>query len=150
MNVDDLLGRVLLYKVGHHGSHNATVRRDPRDVSSSDPLGVPFGLELMNDIIAMIPVDYDAVKKEMPDPWKMPHEPLYRRLREKARRRVLRSDLELEPLDKRRDQEDVVPKGTAWKVVPGLPGVRWRRASDKFKNGTEGPLYYDIAIALRH
>ena len=59
-------------------------------------IGAPFGLELMNDIIALIPVDADAARKNMPDPWKMPHEPLYRRLREKARRRVLRSDLELD------------------------------------------------------
>jgi hypothetical protein len=148
VEIEDLLDRVVLYKVGHHGSHNATVRRDPRVASSTDPLGVPFGLELMNDIIAMIPVDYDAVKKEMPDPWKMPHEPLYRRLREKARLRVLRSDLELEPLDKRRDEPDVVPKDSAWAPVPGLPGVRWRRAPDDFASGTKGPVYYDVAIAL--
>jgi hypothetical protein len=149
LTVEDLLDRVLVYKVGHHGSHNATVRRDPRVASATDPLGVPFGLELMNDIIALIPVDYDAVKKEMPDPWKMPHEPLYRRLREKARLRVLRSDLELQPLDRRRDAEDVVPQASAWADVPGLPGVRWRRASTEFTQGTKGPLYYDIAIALR-
>ena len=97
----------------------------------------------------MIPVDHDAVRKEMPDPWKMPHEPLYRRLREKARLRVLRSDLELKPLDKARDEKDVVPNGEAWAAVPGLPGVRWRRAKDTFKTGTKGPLYYDVAIALR-
>lgn len=149
LKVDSLLDRVLLYKVGHHGSHNATVRRDPRDSSSTDPLGAPFGLELMHDIIAMIPVDYDAVKKEMPDPWKMPHEPLYRRLREKAGRRVMRSDLELTPLVKSRDQDDVVPEDENWKPVPGLPGVRWRKSKDTFDKGTKGPLYYEVAIALR-
>jgi hypothetical protein len=103
----------------------------------------------MNDIIAMIPVDHDAAKKEMPDPWKMPHEPLYRRLREKARLRVLRSDLELTPLVKGRDEDDVVPDRTAWTPVPGLPDVRWRRSKETFENGTEGPLFYDVAIALR-
>jgi hypothetical protein len=148
LKVDSLLERVLLYKVGHHGSHNATVRRDPRDPSSTDPLGAPFGLELMNDIIAMIPVDYDAAKKEMPDPWKMPHEPLYRRLREKARLRVLRSDLELTPLVKRRDEDDVVPAVTDWAAVPGLPDIRWRQAEETFETGTAGPLYYDVAIPL--
>jgi len=148
VKIENLLDRVLLYKVGHHGSHNATVRRDSRDASTGDPLGAPFGLELMNDIIAMIPVDHDAVRKEMPDPWKMPHEPLYRRLREKARLRVLRSDQELKPLDARRDEKDVVPDSTTWKAVPGLPGVRWRRSADEFKNGTKGPLYYDVAITL--
>jgi hypothetical protein len=151
VKIESLLDRVLLYKVGHHGSHNATVRRDPRDASSSDPLGAPFGLELMNDIIAMIPVDYDAAKKEMPDPWKMPHEPLYRRLREKARLRIMRSDLELTPLDPKRDERDLVPAGEDWKAVPGLPGVRWRRSKAKFAKdqGTQGPLYYDVAIPRR-
>jgi hypothetical protein len=148
LTADNLLDRVLLYKVGHHGSHNATVRRDPRDTSSPDPFGAPFGLELMNDIIAMIPVDEDAAKKEMPDPWKMPHEPLYVRLREKARLRVLRSDLSMAPLHEDRDQRDVVPKDSNWRPVPGVPGARWRRSEQPFVNGTAGPLYYDVAIAL--
>jgi hypothetical protein len=53
-------------------------------------------------------------------------------------------------LDKRRDDEDV-PQDSAWVDVPGLQGVRWRRASSDldFKSGTKGPLYYDVAIALR-
>jgi hypothetical protein len=144
---DELLSRVLLYKVGHHGSHNSTVRRDPRDLSSPDPIGAPFGLELMNDIIAMIPVDHDAVKKKMPDPWKMPHEPLYRRLREKARRRVMRSDLELMPLDDSRDERDLVPPSEKWTPVPGVTGARWRRSKETFTKGTKGPLCYDIAIS---
>lgn len=147
-DVDQLLDRVLLYKVGHHGSHNATVRRDPRDLSTPDPNGAPFGLELMNDIIAMIPVDYDAVRKNMPDPWLMPHEPLYRRLRDKARRRVLRSDQELAPLDATREERDIVPAKPQWTDVPGVPDVRWRASSEQFETGTKGPLYYDVAIAL--
>lgn len=148
LEADDLLTRVLLYKVGHHGSHNATVRRDPREPSSTDPIGAPFGLELMNDIVAMIPVDWDAAKKEMPDPWKMPHEPLYRRLREKTRRRILRSDLQLTPLDVQREDPDLVPKSTRWQPVPGLEGVQWRRSAEQFATGTPGPLCYDVAITL--
>lgn len=148
LSAHDLLARTLLYKVGHHGSHNSTVRRDPSDAASADPHGAPFGLELMNDIIAMIPVDYDAVRKEMPDPWKMPHEPLYRRLREKAQRRILRSDLELTPLDPRRDGPDLVPTSTSWTPVPGLEGVRWRKSGEEFTHGTKGPLYYDVSISL--
>jgi len=147
-SADDLLSRVLLYKVGHHGSHNSTLRRDPREPSPADALGVPFGLELMNDIIALIPVDRDAVDKKMPTPWHMPHEPLYRRLREKARRRVLRSDRSLAPLDSRREEADEVPRSEQWSGVPGMKGLRWRRSKDDFAIGTEGPLYYDIAIPL--
>ena len=148
VTIEELLNRVLLYKVGHHGSHNATVRRDPRDTSTPDPNGAPFGLELMNDIIAMIPVDHDAVRKNMPDPWLMPHEPLYVRLRDKARRRVMRSDLELAPLNPSREDPDLVPDTEKWAAVPGVPGARWRMSKEEFGTGTKGPLYYDLAIKL--
>ena len=74
----DLLGRTVFYKVGHHGSHNATLREQ--------------GLELMQseDLVAMIPVDHDmAVKKG----WgKMPFDPLLKRLTEKTRGRIIRID----------------------------------------------------------
>jgi hypothetical protein len=147
---DELLSRTLVYKVAHHGSHNATVRRDPRETSASDELGVRFGLELMKDIVAMIPVDWAAAQKKMPDPWRMPHEPLYVRLREKARRRVLRSDSQLKPLDKARDEADLIPTEAKWKPVPGLKGLKWRCSAEKFGEGegTNGPLYYDLAIPL--
>jgi hypothetical protein len=147
-SADSLLERVLLYKVGHHGSHNATVRRDPRDTSTPDPFGAPFGLELMDDIIAMIPVDWDAAQKKMPDPWKMPHEPLYRKLREKSRRRVLRSDEQLKPLDARAEETDHVPSGSGWQPVPGLKGVRWRASEVAFTAGLKEPLHYEVAIRL--
>ncbi len=150
MTADELLSRTLIYKVGHHGSHNATLRRDPRETSASDELGIRYGLELMNDIVAMIPVDWAAAKKKMPDPWRMPHEPLYRRLREKARRRVLRSDSKLNPLDGKREEADLVPMDTAWRPVPGLKGLKWRRSAESFSDaeGTSGPLCFDVAIPL--
>jgi hypothetical protein len=149
VTADDLLARTRIYKVGHHGSHNATARRDPREPSAADRLGVPFGLELMNDIVAMIPVDYAAAKKNMPDPWKMPHEPLYRRLREKADRRVLRSDLQVKPLDLDRDGPDRVPTSTTPQDVPGLKGMRWSRSKAEFSVGTPGPLYYQVEISMK-
>jgi hypothetical protein len=74
----DLLRRTVLYKVGHHASHNATLRAK--------------GLELMEspDLVAMIPVHHDmAVKKRWPG---MPFPPLLARLEEKAHGRVVRID----------------------------------------------------------
>jgi hypothetical protein len=74
----DLLSRTVLYKVGHHASHNATL--------------TGLGLELMTspDLVAMIPVDRSvAVNKH----WSMPARSLYRRLIEKAHGRVVRSDI---------------------------------------------------------
>ena len=29
-----------------------------------------------------------------------------------------------------------------------MKGLRWRRSKEEFAFGTEGPLYYDIAIPL--
>lgn len=85
----DLLKRTVFYKVGHHGSHNATMRAQ--------------GLELMEspDLVAFIPVNHEmAVKKH----WgAMPFTPLLKRLIEKSRGRVVRID---EGLDKAPDGVD--------------------------------------------
>jgi hypothetical protein len=73
----DLLARTVLYKVGHHASHNATLRAQ--------------GLELMtsNHLVAMIPVNEEKAKQKA---WKMPFEPLLRRLEQTTRGRVIRAD----------------------------------------------------------
>jgi hypothetical protein len=148
MSADDLLRRTILYKVGHHGSHNATARRDSDETTAEHPLGVPFGLELMNDIVAMIPVDWQAVKKNMPDPWEMPYDKLYRRLREKSRLRVLRADESISPL-RSPEEPDIVPTSEHWQPVPGLKHARWRCSAEKFQVGdNKGPLYYDVAFEL--
>lgn len=73
-----LLAKTVLYKVGHHGSHNATLRAK--------------GLELMTNskLVAMIPVDHKtAVKKN----WtKMPFLPLLEKLSERTHGRMVRID----------------------------------------------------------
>lgn len=79
----DLLSRTAFYKVGHHGSHNATLRE--------------FGLEQMmsKDLIAFVPVDKSQAEKNR---WhEMPFEPLMERLHEKTRGRVVRSDATAAP-----------------------------------------------------
>lgn len=84
VRADDLLARTVVYKVGHHGSHNATLK--------------DLGLEKMihRDLIALVPVDKAmAVKKR----WKMPFPPLYKRLLERTRGRVILADAS-EPLPK--------------------------------------------------
>lgn len=74
---DDLLSRTVLYKVGHHGSHNATLRE--------------HGLEKMThpELVAMIPVDEEQAGEKG---WAMPFEALEKRLRERTKGRVLRAD----------------------------------------------------------
>ncbi len=149
VTADDLLGRTLLYKTGHHGSHNATLKNYVRPGSRED--GEAYGLELMNDIIAMIPVDRAAADRPMPRPWRMPHRPLYKRLRMKSERRVLRADESIKPFTSA--AKDVVPQSTQWTSVPGKPGLSWRRSFEEFEQfddgtSTSGPLYYDIKIPI--
>ncbi len=74
----DLLGRTVLYKVGHHGSHNATLREK--------------GLEMMTgpDLLALIPVDEkfaNTVKR-----WPMPWPDLLSALTKRTGGRILRAD----------------------------------------------------------
>ena len=73
----DLLARTIFYKVGHHGSHNATLREK--------------GLELMKALsIAAIPVDHEmAVKKNWGN---MPLPDLVQALGAAAKDAMLRSD----------------------------------------------------------
>jgi len=86
VRASDLLARTVFYKVGHHASHNATVKE--------------HGLEMMEreDLVAMIPVDRKVAMKKTP-PWRMPADALYSRLVEKTQGRVLRADTEW-PADK--------------------------------------------------
>lgn len=74
----DLLQRTVFYKVGHHGSHNATMRAE--------------GLELMtsDELIAFLPVFEDEARKNR---WfGMPFEPLVTRLGNLTTGRVVYSD----------------------------------------------------------
>jgi len=74
----DLLANTVLYKVGHHGSHNATLREK--------------GLELMShpELVAMLPVESTAVDRL--GYGEMPLGSLVEALRQRAEGRVLRLD----------------------------------------------------------
>ena len=79
----DLMRRTVLYKVGHHASHNATLREK--------------GLEMMEhpELVALIPVDETMARKakgSSPKGWDMPFPPLLEKLQEKTGGRVLRVD----------------------------------------------------------
>jgi hypothetical protein len=84
LTVGDLLKRTVMYKVGHHGSHNATGR--------SLPNNQPWGLELMtsDELVAMLPVD-EAFANQVKH-WPMPWPNLYQRLTELTGGRILRLD----------------------------------------------------------
>ncbi|MGA9755029.1 MAG: MBL fold metallo-hydrolase [Desulfobaccales bacterium] len=74
----DLMRRTVFYKVGHHGSHNATLKEG--------------GLEAMTTpgLVAAIPVDENFANNVKH--WPMPAKPLYARLQDLTRGRILRAD----------------------------------------------------------
>ncbi len=108
VTVGDLLGRTVLYKVGHHSSHNATLKEG--------------GLELMDSLeLAMIPVDRKVALAKKP-PWLMPARELYRALLAKAGGRVVRSDVGWAARDDPDFQglvseDDAAQQWTAWEAA---------------------------------
>jgi hypothetical protein len=114
----DLLARTIFYKVGHHGSHNATLKAK--------------GLELMvnEGLVAMIPVDHAmAVKKR----WgRMPLPELVDRIKEKTHGRVLKVD------------DDVKTSADLAKLKPDnvSPGD-WKQFADRVQ---VTDLYYEISF----
>lgn len=104
--IEDLLARTVLYKVGHHGSHNATLRER--------------GLELMTsrDLVAMVPV-VESFANDATKNWNMPFPSLLKRLEEKTGRRVIRAD---------RDAADFAGIAREASGKPGeLTGEEWER-----------------------
>lgn len=84
LKIDDILARVIFYKVGHHASHNATMRER--------------GLELMTNssLVAMIPVveltAREQTTRTSPKGWAMPYDKLYERLDQRTGGKIIRGD----------------------------------------------------------
>ena len=121
-----LLERTVFYKVGHHGSHNATLK--------------PGGLEAMvsPDLVAAIPVDEDFARRpkgRCPDGWDMPAGPLLDRIEQLTRGRVLRGDSDF-PADA---DADAAPK---IKGAEPLSSAEWKRFRDAVKTDPKFIEYY--------
>ena len=115
--------KTTLYKVGHHGSHNATLKEK--------------GLELMThpDLIAMLPVEADGVKRL--GYGQMPLKSLMTALRAKTDGRILRVD---------EAWSGNKPPGT-WRK----PGVSAALSTDTITVGKQGktaqrPLYMELTL----
>jgi beta-lactamase superfamily II metal-dependent hydrolase len=114
----DLLARTLFYKVGHHGSHNATLKAK--------------GLELMvrDDLVAMVPVNHKMAEKKG---WgKMPLPDLMSRLRAKSHGRVLCIDDQVKTND---ELAGMKPKD--------VTDAEWRQFTDRVK---VDEWYYEITL----
>ena len=115
----DLLSRTVLYKVGHHGSHNATLRDK--------------GLEQMvsAELIALVPVNKQQAQKNR---WmEMPFNNLLARLQEKARGRVIQSDSAV-----------AAPGDSQLQRISDKERRAFRRALKTDRTG----LYYDVELPI--
>jgi hypothetical protein len=117
VSADDLLGRTTLYKVGHHGSHNATMRAGGLEKMKSDQL------------IALVPVDQKMAQTKR---WNgMPFPALMTRLQERTLGRVLRIDDEQTPAEK--------------PVPAGVPDSTWNRFQKSVRRSGDR-LYYEVLL----
>lgn len=121
----ELLGRTVLYKVGHHGSHNATLNGDVRSPTPNlSWLGRDrYGEEFVAMITA---VEKWAHQKPKPD-WNHPLPAIKAALKVKATGRVLQTDTEISQSEEARG--------------PGEAG--WQSFEARV-SGT--PLYFDLTI----
>jgi beta-lactamase superfamily II metal-dependent hydrolase len=106
VSTDDLLKRTVLYKVGHHASHNATLVEAFEKVTSPD-------------LIALIPVhkkDPNITKK---GGWKMPAKNLFKKLVTSTSNRVLQMD-NVNPAECYPQKE---PAKSSWKKVGIKPKI---------------------------
>lgn len=116
---DDLLGATVVYKVGHHGSHNGTMKGE--------------GLEKMTsrDLVALMSTDKVQAEKSGWD--KIPKLELVERLMQRTQGRVLSADHEAKAPDKNRPASQASSQ-QAWKA--------WvDRVSEP-----EGALCYDVEV----
>jgi hypothetical protein len=75
----DLMKNTVLYKVGHHCSHNATLVEGLKNMTHEE-------------LVAMIPVDVSDPNIKKKNGWKMPATNLFGELKKKTRNRIIRMD----------------------------------------------------------
>jgi hypothetical protein len=106
VTTDDLLSRTVVYKVGHHASHNATLA----------PVFERLG---GNNLVALIPVHKKDPNILKQNGWKMPAKNLFKRLKERTGGRVLQMD----GLNPDGCDPDVQPAKGSWKRIGIKPHI---------------------------
>ncbi len=131
----DLLNRAVFYKVGHHGSHNATMK-----------VG---GLEEMTsgDLVAMIPTDEDYARTKRPPKtgWEMPANGVYEALRGFTNGRISRADHT--STDQLAQEADTTVRGSrSWKEFLGRIKFDGKFPDDAQR--ADGPLFVEYTLSL--
>ncbi|MEO6093905.1 MAG: hypothetical protein ABIT04_04020 [Novosphingobium sp.] len=121
----DLLGRAVLYKVGHHGSHNATLRAKGLELMTSDRL------------VAMIPTVQAVALEQGSKGWLMPNPETYKGLIRQTKGRILRGDL---------NTNDGTVRAEIEKLIESDPEFEGFALEDIAPALTETDLYVDYTV----
>ncbi len=132
VDATDLLARTVLYKVGHHGSHNATLKHGGLEV---------MGTRWPDEFVAMLPVDENLARNHTTY-GEMPLTSIVYELLGRTGGRLFRTD------------ESNLPETPAKnpKLIPSILGVRDRKPlkPTEFPNRSDDPgperLYFDYTI----
>ncbi len=128
----DLLARTVLYKVGHHGSHNATLKRGGLEA---------MGTRWPDDFVAMLPVNEDIARNHTTY-GEMPLTSIVYDLLGRTNGRLFRTDEGADPVVSTK-HPNLIPTGA---------GVRDRKPlkPEEFPNRADDPgpdgLYFDYTI----
>jgi len=137
---EDLLNRTVIYKVGHHGSENATLK----------DLGLEFMAQRSSvsrgKLVALVPTSREVAKskvsKRNPDGWDIPWGALMKRLEELSGGRVMRiddADKWNRWLKRSTPPAGVDPKG--WQWFRKRSRVGWANVA-----GADVPLYVEVDV----
>jgi hypothetical protein len=90
-----LLKNTVLYKTGHHGSHNSTLVEGLNNMTHEE-------------LVVLIPVDKKDPNITKKNGWKMPAHNLFEEIKKRSQNRVIRMD-------------EGISNSTAWKKLAGTP-----------------------------
>ncbi|MBC7949684.1 MAG: MBL fold metallo-hydrolase [Chitinophagaceae bacterium] len=90
-----LMNNTVLYKTGHHGSHNSTLAEGLNNMTHED-------------LVVMIPTEKSDPMVNFGKGWQMPAVNLYKELKKRSKNRIIRMD-------------DGFSKAKAWKNLPKQP-----------------------------
>jgi len=93
-----LMKNTVLYKTGHHGSHNSTLAEALNNM-------------LHDELVVLIPVEKSDPMVNFGKGWQMPATNLYKELKKRSQHRIIRMD-------------EGISKAKAWSKLPGKPSKK--------------------------
>jgi hypothetical protein len=139
----DLLNRVIFYKAGHHGSHNATVREKGLELMAKDKDG--NDLELVSYVPVSVPVAHDVMNY-----CPMPFYPVMKRLQQKTGGEVyLGNGQRLKPDDFPPRANPCVSVKVSDAKLPAKLYAKDKLTREKVEIEGEVPLYTQFTIEDR-